>query len=88
MTLLLLWYILRKGYDSMDELNFVLEFKLSKEGMINEIKNECDIIRIAISELNALGMEYSSVTNRIMIMPIIKFYLFLCDFYFTKSSPG
>ena len=60
----------------MDELNFVLEFKLSKEGMINEIKNECDIIRIAISELNALGMEYSSVTNRIMIMPIRKL---LCE---------
>lgn len=58
------------------ELNFIDENGFSRNGMIREIKMEFDIIRLCIYEKNRLGEEYSSMLNKIVIMPLRKL---LCE---------
>ena len=58
------------------ELNFLTEFKLSKNGMISEIKTEFDIIRLALSQIDELGKDYINMLDRIIVMPLRKL---LCE---------
>lgn len=58
------------------EMNFVDEFELSRNGMIKEIKTEFDIVRFCLGEINNLPKEYIPMLDRIMIMPLRKL---LCE---------
>lgn len=58
------------------ELNFIDEFKLSREGMIKEIVTEFDIIRLCLQEKNELDSRYVPMLDRILIMPLRKL---LCE---------
>lgn len=58
------------------ELNFIDEFKLSREGMIKEIVTEFDIIRLCLQEKNELDSHYVPMLDRILIMPLRKL---LCE---------
>lgn len=52
------------------ELNFVDEFNLSRNGMIKEIKQEFNIIRLCLLESQELNEQYQSVLDRIIVMPL------------------
>lgn len=54
------------------ELNFVTQFNLSRNGMILEIKEEFNILRLAFSQISELGNEYVEMLDRIMVMPLRK----------------
>ena len=54
------------------ELNFLTQFKLNRNGMILEIKNEFDILRLALSQMSQLGNDYKEILDRIMVMPLRK----------------
>ena len=54
------------------ELNFVTQFNLSRNGMILEIKEEFNILRLALSQISELGNEYVEMLDRIMVMPLRK----------------
>ena len=54
------------------ELNFVDEFNLSRNGMIKEIKQEFNIIRLCLLESQELNEQYQSVLDRIIVMPLRK----------------
>lgn len=58
------------------ELNFLVEFHLSRRGMIEEIKTEFDIIRLCYSQYEELGTEYKEMIDRILVMPLRKL---LCE---------
>ena len=58
------------------ELNFAIEFNLSRAGMVKEIRTEFDILRICFTQLNELDSEYSPCIERIIIMPLRKL---LCE---------
>ena len=58
------------------ELNFVDEFNLSRNGMIKEIKQEFNIIRLCLLESQELNEQYQSVLDRIIVMPLRKL---LCE---------
>lgn len=58
------------------ELNFVDEFNLSRNGMIKEIKTEFNIIRLCFQEMTQLDVEYHTMLNRILVMPLRKL---LCE---------
>ena len=58
------------------ELNFLEEINLSKNGMIEEIKAEFDIVRLCIQEINKLDERYRGILERIVVMPLRKL---LCD---------
>lgn len=58
------------------ELNFIDEFKLSREGMIKEIVTEFDIIRLCLQEKNELDSRYVPMLDRLLIMPLRKL---LCE---------
>ena len=51
------------------ELNFVDEFNLSRNGMIKEIEQEFNIIRLCLFESQELDEQYQSVLDRIIVMP-------------------
>ena len=52
------------------ELNFVDEFNLSRNGMIKEIEQEFNIIRLCLFESQELDEQYQSVLDRIIVMPL------------------
>lgn len=54
------------------ELNFVTQFNLSRNGMILEIKEEFNILRLAFSQISELGDDYIEMLDRIMVMPLRK----------------
>lgn len=58
------------------ELNFVEEFNLSRQGMIQEIETEFNIIRLCIQEMEELDAKYHPMLNRILVMPLRKL---LCE---------
>ena len=58
------------------ELNFVDEFNLSRNGMIKEIEQEFNIIRLCLFESQELEEQYQSVLDRIIVMPLRKL---LCE---------
>lgn len=58
------------------ELSFVMEFNLGRNGMIKEIETEFDIIRLCMTQLDALGKDYRSMLDRILVMPLRKL---LCE---------
>ncbi len=58
------------------ELNFLLEFNLSKNGMIQEIIKEFDILRICFTQLVELDKQYHETIEKIMVMPLRKL---LCE---------
>ena len=58
------------------ELNFVDEFNLSRNGMIKEIEQEFNIIRLCLFESQELDEQYQSVLDRIIVMPLRKL---LCE---------
>ena len=58
------------------EMNFVDEFNLSRNGMIKEIKQEFNIIRLCLLESQELNEQYQSVLDRIIVMPLRKL---LCE---------
>lgn len=58
------------------ELNFCIEFTLSKQGMIEEISNEFNIIRICLTQLDELDSKYSTCIERVLVMPLRKL---LCE---------
>lgn len=58
------------------ELNFSIEFNLSRAGMIKEIRTEFDILRICFTQLNELDKEYTPCLDRIIVMPLRKL---LCE---------
>lgn len=54
------------------ELNFITEFKLSKNGMLAELKKEFDIIRLAITQMEEIGSDHKELIDRIVVMPLRK----------------
>lgn len=62
--------------DNNQELNFCIEFNLSRNGMIEEIKTEFDVLRICFTEQNELVEKYQRCIQRIMVMPLRKL---LCE---------
>ena len=54
------------------ELNFITQFNLSRNGMILELKEEFNILRLAFSQISMLGDEYREMLDRIMVMPLRK----------------
>lgn len=58
--------------DYKPELNFVTQFKLSRDGMILEIKEEFNVLRLALSQTSILGNKYMGMLDRIMVMPLRK----------------
>ena len=58
------------------ELKFVDEFNLSRNGMIKEIEQEFNIIRLCLFESQELDEQYQSVMDRIIVMPLRKL---LCE---------
>ena len=54
------------------ELNFIAESKLSKEGMLLELKRKFDIIRLAFTQIEELGIDYKDMLDRIAVMPLRK----------------
>ncbi len=58
------------------EMNFSIQFNLSRSGMIKEIETEFNILRICFTQLSELDEEYSSCIERIMVMPLRKL---LCE---------
>lgn len=54
------------------ELNFITEFKLSKKGMLAELKKEFDIIRLAITQMEEIESDYKELIDRIAVMPLRK----------------
>lgn len=62
--------------DVQIELNFIDEFELSRQGMIDEIKTEFDIIRFCVSNMTKYKISAREMFDRIMIMPLRKL---LCE---------
>ncbi len=62
--------------DVQIELNFIDEFELSRQGMIDEIKTEFDIIRFCVSNMTKYKISAREMFDRIMIMPLKKL---LCE---------
>lgn len=58
------------------ELNFAIEFNLSRNGMIEEIRTEFDVLRICFTQLDELEAKYAPCIDRIMVMPLRKL---LCE---------
>ena len=54
------------------ELNFITEFKLSRNGMLLELEKEFDIIRLALTQMNELGTDYKDMLDCIAVMPLRK----------------
>ena len=68
---------MKKIDDSYEvKLNFIDEFNLSRNGMLNEIKTEFDIIRLCFQEQGRLDKTYEPMLNRILVMPLRKL---LCE---------
>lgn len=67
-----------KNIDSIykSEMNFVDEFNLSRNGMISEIEQEFNIIRLCLQQTRQLDEQYKSMIERIMVMPLRKL---LCE---------
>ena len=62
------------------ELNFIDEMNLSKNGLIQEILSEFDIVRLCFKELSTADPQERKALERILVMPLRKL---LCD----KQSP-
>ena len=62
--------------DVQIELNFIDEFELSRQGMIDEIKTEFDIIRFCVSNMTKYKISAREMFDRIMILPLRKL---LCE---------
>lgn len=45
------------------ELNFITEFKLSRNGMLLELKKEFNIIRQAFTQMEELGTDYKEMLD-------------------------
>ncbi len=58
------------GYEP--ELKFITEFKLSRNGMLLELKKEFNIIRLALTQMEELGAEYKEMLDSIAVMPLRK----------------
>lgn len=56
------------------ELNFLTEFELSRNGMIAEIINEFNVLRLAFSQKVELSNEYQEILDRIIVMPLRKLF--------------
>ena len=54
------------------ELNFITEFKLSRNGMLLELKKEFNIIRLALTQMKELGADYKEMLDCIAVMPLRK----------------
>lgn len=54
------------------ELNFITEFKLSRNGMLLELKKEFNIIRLALTQMEELGIDYKEMLDCIAVMPLRK----------------
>ena len=64
------------GLNLDPELSFIGEFELSRNGMIEEVKTEFNIVRLCMTEADNLGNEYLKMIDRILVMPIRKL---LCE---------
>lgn len=62
--------------DIKPELSFVLEVELNRNGMIEEIKTEFDIIRMCLTQLGELTNDYVDMIDRLVVMTLRKL---LCD---------
>lgn len=58
------------------ELNFVDEFNLSRHGMILEIKQEFNTIKLCLQQAGLLDKQYQPMLDRIIVMPLRKL---LCE---------
>ena len=58
------------------ELSFLMEFDLNRNGMIEEIKTEFNIIRLCMMQIKELDKEYFPMLDRIVVMPLRKL---LCE---------
>ncbi len=58
------------------ELNFVDEFNLSRNGMILEIEQEFNTIRLCLQQTGLLDKQYQPMIDRMMVMPLRKL---LCE---------
>lgn len=58
------------GYEQ--ELNFITEFKLNRNGMLLELKKEFNIIRLVLTQMKELGADYKEMLDCIAVMPLRK----------------
>ena len=58
------------------ELNFVDEFNLKRHGMIEEIKQEFNTIKLCLQQAGMLDKQYQPMLDRIIVMPLRKL---LCE---------
>lgn len=61
------------------ELNFVDEFNLTRHGMISEIEQEFNTIKLCLQQTKLLDKQYQPMIDRMIVMPLRKL---LCE----KSS--
>lgn len=59
----------------VQDLNFLSEFALNKQGMVKEAITEFNIIRLAITQQLQLTNDYKEMCDRIMVMPLRKLLL-------------
>ena len=58
------------------ELNFIDEFNLTRNGMIKEIEQEFNAIKLCIQQTGVLDKQYQPMLDRIIVMPLRKL---LCE---------
>lgn len=67
-----------KNVDSIykAELNFVDEFNLTRKGMISEIEQEFNTIKLCLQQTRLLDKKYQPMIDRMLVMPLRKL---LCE---------
>lgn len=58
------------------ELNFVDEFNLTRQGMISEIEQEFNTIKLCLQQTRLLNKQYQPMIDRMIVMPLRKL---LCE---------
>ena len=65
-----------ENVDIKPELTFITEVKLNRNGMIDQVKTEFDIIRMCLTQLGELKSDYIDMIDRLVVMTLRKL---LCD---------
>ena len=58
------------------ELNFIFEYPLSRNGMVQELTTELNVLRFGLSNIQEIGQDYSDVIDRVILVPLRKL---LCE---------
>lgn len=62
--------------DYRPELNFITEYQLSRNGMVQELTTELNVLRFGLSNILEIDQDYSDVIDRVILVPLRKL---LCE---------